>query len=198
MPPLAEKSHIVRQVCEALAAGDRVKASTIARRDYPFAPQNKGKRSFSALAATSVFLRDGFIDRYAGTQLVYPGALRLLSRLLPAEFPAHPNWKSSESHIIYYELFPTVDHIHPVARGGVNTPDNWATTSMILNSAKANWTLQELNWTLRPPGDSAAWDGMLHWFLEFIARSPEHLADNYIKTWHSVGARAIKSDRECR
>ena len=151
MLPLADKTQIVRQVCEALASGDTLKASAIARKDYPFAPQTRGKRSFSALAATSIFLRDGFIDRYAGTELVYPGALRLLSRLLPAEFPAHPNWKSSESHIIYYELFPTVDHIRPIARGGTNTPDNWATTSMILNSAKANWTLEELHWTLRPP-----------------------------------------------
>ncbi len=194
MLPLADKTQIVRQVCAALAAGNTLKASTIARREYPFVPQTGGKRSFSALAATSVFLHDGFIDRYSGTELIFPGALRLLSRLLPAEFPAHPNWKTSESHIIYYELFPTVDHIHPIARGGANTPDNWATTSMILNSAKANWTLEELHWTLFPPGNPAAWDGLLHWFLEFIARSPEHLADNYIKTWHSAATRATKSD----
>jgi 5-methylcytosine-specific restriction endonuclease McrA len=194
MLPLADKPQIVRQVCAALAAGDILKASAIARRDYPFATQSKGKRSFSPLVATSIFLRDGFIDRYSGTELVYPGALRLLSRLLPAEFPTHPNWKTSVSHIIYYELFPTVDHIRPIARGGANTADNWVTTSMILNSAKANWTLEELHWALLPPGNPAAWDGLLNWFREFISRSPEHLADNYIKTWHSAATRATKRD----
>jgi 5-methylcytosine-specific restriction endonuclease McrA len=192
MTPLAEKTRIVSEVCAALAAGDTAKASDIARRGYPFAPPTAGKRAFTALVATSVFLRDGFIDRYRGTQLVFPGVLRLLSRLLPAEFPAHPNWKMSESHVIYYELFPTVDHVIPIARGGTHTADNWVTTSMLINSAKANWTLDELRWTLLPPGDPANWDGLLQWFLEFIARSPEYLADNYIKTWHSAAQRAVK------
>ncbi len=192
MTPLADKTQIVRDVCSALAAGDTLAASDIARRDYPFTTQAAIKRSFSAFAASSIFVRDGFIDRYSGTQLVFPGVLRLLSRLLPAEFPAHPNWKMSESHMIYWELFPTVDHVVPVARGGSDTPDNSVTTSMVLNSAKSNWTLSELRWTLLPPGDPSSWDGMLHWFLDFISRSPEHLADNYIKTWHSAAKRVTK------
>ena len=192
MTPLADKTQIVRHVCEALAAGDTLKASEIARRDYPFAPQTAGKRSSSPFAATSIFLRDGFIDRYSGTQLVFPGVLRLLARLLPAEFPPHPNGKMSVSHIIYWELSPTLDHVIPIARGGADTSDNLVTTSMVLNSAKANWTLDELRWTLLPPGDPAAWDGLLQWFLDFILHSPEHLADNYIKTWHSAAKRVTK------
>ncbi len=189
MTPLADRTHPVRLVCDALSAGDTRKASDIAARDYPFALQTTAKRSLSAFAATSVFQRDGFIDRYSGTQLVFPGVLRLLSRLLPDEFPAHPNWKMSESHIIYWELFPTVDHIVPIARGGTDTSDNWVTTSMVLNSAKSNWTLEELRWTLLPPGDLSDWDGLVGWFLAFVADSPEHLADRYIKTWHSAARR---------
>ena len=138
-----------------------------------------------------MFLGDGFIDRYSGTQLVFPGVLRLLARLLPAEFPAHPNWKMSASHIIYWELFPTVDHVVPIARGGTDK-NNWITTSMVLNSAKSNWTLDELRWTLLPSGDPGTWDGLLRWFLAFISRSPEHLADSYIKTWHSAAKRVTK------
>ena len=196
MTPLADKTRVVRQVCGALAAGDNVQASEIARRDYPFAPYTIGKRAFSALQATSVFLRDGFVDRYSGTELVFPGVLRLLSRLLPDEFPAHPNWKTTESHLIYYELFPTIDHVLPIARGGANNADNWVTTSMVLNSAKANFTLEELRWTLLPPGDPASWDGLVQWFLEFISHSPEHLADTYIKTWHSAAKRTSKVANE--
>jgi hypothetical protein len=191
MTPLTDKTRIVKDVCGALAAGDIRSAAEIAQRDYPYLAQPATKRSFSAFAATSVFLRDGFIDRYSGTQLVFPGVLRLLSRLLPAEFPAHPNWKMSESHMIYWELFPTVDHVQPVARGGADAPENWATTSMVLNSAKSNWTLSELRWTLLPPGD-ASWDGMLQWFLDFVSRSPEHLADTYLKNWHSAATRATR------
>lgn len=142
--------------------------------------------------ATSVSLRDGFIDRYSGTQLVFPNVLRLLSRILPIEFPAHPNWKMSESHIIYWELFPTVDHIVPISRGGSHTAENWVTISTVLNSAKSNWTLNELRWTLLPSGDSDTWDGLLRWFLAFISGSPERLADKYIKTWHSAAKQITK------
>lgn len=49
-------------------------------------------------------------DRYSGTQLVFPGVLRLLSRLLRSEFPFHPNWKMSETHMVYWELFPRGSH----------------------------------------------------------------------------------------
>jgi hypothetical protein len=38
-----------------------------------------------------VFLRDGFLDRYTGSRLIFPATLRMLSQLLPEEFPAHPH-----------------------------------------------------------------------------------------------------------
>ena len=151
-----------------------------------------GKRSsFSAFEATSLFLRDGFIDRYTGTQLVFPGALRLLSLLLPVEFPWDRNWEPSVSHIISWDFFPTVDHVVPITRLEVpDSTDNWITTSMMLNNVKASRTLYELGWTILPPGDLATWDGLMRWFLEFISRSPEHLAHSYIKRWHSAAKRA--------
>jgi hypothetical protein len=34
----------------------------------------------------AVFARDGFVDRYSGERLVFPGTLRLLAKLLPNEF----------------------------------------------------------------------------------------------------------------
>jgi hypothetical protein len=78
------------------------------------------------------------VDRYSGLPLVFPGVLRLLSRLLPQEFPFHPNWKMAETHPAYWELFPTIDHVLPVSRGGVDSDVNWVTTSMLRNAAKAN------------------------------------------------------------
>ena len=192
MTPLHDRARTLQRVCEALAQGDRRQASEVARREYPFAPQTTRRSAITPAMATPVFLRDGFIDRYSGTRLVFPGALRLLSRLLPEEFPAHPNWKMAESHIAFWELFPTVDHLVPVARGGTHTADNWMTTSMVTNSAKANWTLEELGWKLMPPGDPSAWDGLVPWFLSFITCCPEHLQDGYIKTWHAAASRSWK------
>ena len=70
MTPLADKTQIVRRICDALAAGDTHKASEIARRDYPFTPRTtaQNKRYIRDFAATSVVLRDGFVAGTAGTQ----------------------------------------------------------------------------------------------------------------------------------
>ena len=165
-------------------------ASAIACREYPLLSQSATGRKYTELTCTRIFIRDGFLDRYSGQQLVFPGALRLLSLLLPAEFPAHPNWKMSESHMIYWELYPTIDHIIPVARGGADDQTNLVCTSMLRNSAKSNWTLEELGWILLPPGDYTQWDGLTGWLLKYIQHDPTHLQDKYIKRWHSAALRA--------
>jgi len=119
------KAQTIKAVCDSLLAGATNAAAAVARSGYPFAPPQSTGRAYTASECTSVFVRDGFIDRYSGTQLVFPGTLRLLSRLLPSEFPYHLNWKMTETHMVYWELFPTVDHIIPVARGGTDDDTNW-------------------------------------------------------------------------
>ena len=151
------KAQTIKAVCDNLLAGDAQAAGAIARNDYPFAPPQSTGRAYTEAECTTIFIRDGFIDRYSGTQLVFPGTLRLLSRLLPSDFPFHRNWKMTETHMVYWELFPTVDHIVPIARGGAHDETNWATTSMLRNSAKSNWTLEELGWQLVPAGDLREW-----------------------------------------
>jgi len=95
----------------------------------------------------------------------------------------------AESHIAYWELFPTVDHIVPLARGGPDDEGNWATTSMFRNSAKSNWTLEELGWTLYPPGEPRDWDGLMGWFLSFAEINPQILQDRYINRWYRAATR---------
>ncbi|MFF0818704.1 HNH endonuclease [Rhodococcus sp. NPDC003318] len=57
----------------------------------------------------------------------------------------------SQTHFAYWELFPTIDHIVPVTRGGADDESNWVTTSMLRNSAKAHWTLDELGGDFSQP-----------------------------------------------
>jgi len=185
------KPQTISRICDALLAGDRVVASQIAREHYPFAPIEAVTRKYSKTTATRLFIRDGFIDRYLGSHLIFPGTLRILSRVLPDEFPAHPNWKMNATHIMWWELFPTLDHVIPVARGGGDDDSNLVTTSMLRNSAKSNWTLDELGWHLLPPGDFAQWDGLLRWFFAFTEHDASHLADGYTRGWHTAASRAL-------
>lgn len=181
---MSEKSGIIKNICEALAHGNLSGAAGIARNEIPFEPIVPQKRSYTDAQAVKVFIRDGFIDRYSGKRLVFPGVLKLISILLPEEFPYHPNWKMSECHVLFWELSPTVDHIVPVARGGNDEESNWVCTSMLRNAAKAHWTLEELGWEVLPPGDYDEWDGMLGWFMDYMEKNTKLLEDSFLRRWH--------------
>jgi hypothetical protein len=193
--PAIDRVDTISRVCRALTAGRRSEASAIARQEYPFEPRAISRRKYAQWQSTQVFVRDGFIDRYFGNRLVFPGVLSLLSKLMPEEFPAHRNWKMTECHIAYWELLPTVDHIDPIARGGADDEANWVSTSMLHNAAKDQWTLQELGWVLKPPGNMKTWDGMIHWYLETAAANLSMVATGSARGWHRAAIRAIARDR---
>jgi hypothetical protein len=130
---------------------------------------------------THVFARDGFIDRYRGGELVYPPVLRVISAYFPEEFPYHKNGRMDLGHMAYWEVFPTIDHVVPVARGGEDAEGNWVCCSMRTNQIKSNWTLDELGWSLSPPGEMAEWDGMMGWFIDHLDRHPSLLAVPYLR-----------------
>lgn len=192
---MTEKANIIKSVCDALSVGNNSAASIIAKSQYPFVTPPQTKRTFTETQALRVFLRDGFIDRYSGSRLVFPPVLRVLSLAFPEEFPFHRNWKISETHPAYWELFPTLDHIIPVALGGQDDDDNLVSTSMLRNAAKAHWVLEELGWSLHPPGDLTRWDGMLAWFLDFAERDHQILRNKYIKRWYRAARSLGKGDR---
>ena len=91
--------------------------------------------------------KTGLSTAIQGTCLIFPPVLRILCIVLPSEFPFHPNWKRDVTHHAYWEIGATVDHPVPVTRGGADDESSWVTTSVARNSAKMNWTLDELGWT---------------------------------------------------
>lgn len=188
---MTDKAEAIASVCALLSNGDGGAASSLLKRDYPFAPDSITKRQYGAVESTRIFVRDGFRDRYTGERLIFPPVFRVLSHVLPGDFPFHPNWKTDLTHPAYWELGATVDHLVPVTRGGADDDTNWVTASMARNSAKMNWTLDELGWTLHPPGNFAEWDGLLNWFLRFTAAHPGCLTSGSMRQWHRAGKLAV-------
>jgi len=178
-----EKHRVIAAVGESLLRGTPDAAAKLLRETYPFEPVSTAKREYSALEATRVFMRDGFVDRYSGARLLFVPALRVISQVLPEQFPYHPNWKTDRTHVAYWELGATIDHVQPVTRGGADETRNWVTTSMAHNSAKAGSTLAEIGWTLQPAGDRSQWDGMLRWFLAYTAEHPELALSPAMRRW---------------
>ncbi|WP_434579223.1 hypothetical protein [Thermoanaerobacterium thermosaccharolyticum] len=131
-----------------------------------------------------IFLRDGFIDRYTGDKVVIPGILKVLSVYFPKDFPYQSHWKMEETHIAYWELVPTIDHIIPIATNGEDIEENWVTTSMLHNSIKSNWTLEQIGWKLVAPGNLNEWDGLTNLFISIVENNNNLLEDNYIRKWY--------------
>jgi hypothetical protein len=100
------------------------------------------------------FYRDGFLDRYSGVKPVHLGALRALSVIVP-----EGSLRMSQSHFASWELFPTIDHLLPVGRGGADDESNWMSWSLLRNSAKAHWALGELGWELSHPATTGSGTG---------------------------------------
>ena len=190
---MTDKSDTLTSVCDALAVGALDVAASTLKHGYPFVATAITSRRYGPIESTRVFVRDGFVDRYGGGRLVFPPVLRVLSTVLPVEFPYHANWKTNTTHPAYWELCATVDHVVPVSRGGGDDDSNWVTTSMVRNSAKLNYSLEELGWTLKPRGDLRAWDGLLGWFLRYVAAHGELSRAAWLKPWHRAAASAVRS-----
>jgi hypothetical protein len=158
---------------------------------YPFAPVPKVKRQYTPDQALSVFVRDGFVDRYTGGRLIFPPVLHVVHDLLPDVFPHHPAWKMTETHRAFDDLSATVDHVKPVAGGGADDPSNWVTTSMAVNFAKNNATLPGLQWSLHPPGRFEDWDGLLHWFVDYVGSNGPRHTRSAIRRWIAPAKRAL-------
>ena len=194
-PERRDKSAILAEVCAALSDRGTDAAAAVLHGRYRFDPEPVIKRRYGPLESTRVFFRDGFVDRYTGTRVVFPPVFRVLSLALPGDFPYHPAWKTELTHPAYWELGATIDHVVPVSRGGSDDPSNWVTASMASNSAKMNWTIEELDWALHPPGDPRVWDRLLGWFLEYAERHPNVLTGR-IRDWHRAARLAVAEGRE--
>ena len=184
---------VIAAACQEISKGGLYRAREIISADYPFISFASAGRNYSVYQKTKIFIKDGFIDRYSGERLVFPGALRLLSILIPEEFPFHRNWKTSACHIAYWQLLPTIDHIVPVSRGGENVEENWVCTSQLRNSAKSNWLLKELGWSLHGKGNLDKWDGMINWYISFLDTNPHYLENKYLHAWHRAAKLEINT-----
>ncbi len=100
----------------------------------------------------------------------------------------------TQTHIAYWELVPTIDHIYPIAKGGQDNEENWVTTSMKNNSIKSNYTIEEIHWSLYPKGKIEEWDGLTKIFIQLVNKDKELLKDAYIKNWYNISIKFFNID----
>lgn len=186
-----DKTLLIQNICSLLLENKKSDCIDLAKSNYPFVDRLIPKRQYSKFQMCQVFLKDGFIDRYSGDKLLFPGLIKILTIEFPEIFKYHRNWKMTETHMIYWELFPTIDHLVPVSRGGRDNIDNWITTSMIRNSAKSNWTIEEIGWTLHDKGNLCNWDGLTKYFIDLTNKNTDYEKDSYVRGWKTGLIKAI-------
>ena len=172
-----EKIDAIELSATMLLQGDLAEANAVIDKEYPFHKIIVQGRIYADKEKMEQFIRDGFIDRYSGQKLVNPGILKVLSHYMPQTFPYHAHWKMEECHNANREFVPTVDHIYPDALGGADSMENWATTSMLHNSIKSNWTLEQLNWKLHDAGNYEKYDGLTALLVKLGEKNRELLKD---------------------
>lgn len=168
-----DKALLIKNICDLLLDEKRQDSIAFANDNYSFINSLPQKRQHSKFQMCKIFLRDGFIDRYSGDKLLFPGLIKILTIEFPDIFKYHRNWKMSDTHMVYWDLFPTIDHLIPTSRGGPDNESNWNTTSMIRNSAKSNWTIEEIGWKLHEKGQLDNWDGLVNYFIELTNKNPD-------------------------
>lgn len=175
------------EIADALTHGDIAKAQSLATRQFPWERSTAARKGITTVRALRIFIRNRFIDRYSGSRLIFPGALLAIGKLLPDHFPMHPTWKAGESYHVFWELWPVIDHVRPVTRGGAHDESNFVTTSTNNNVAKGNALVSELEWTLLPePGPEETWDGLVSWYREIVRLHTDLLSFGQIQSWNSA------------
>jgi hypothetical protein len=137
-----------------------------------------------------IYKRDGFICRYSPERfkLLHPGAIRVLSLLLPIEIPTELSShnipaKYATNSPIWFDIWPAVDHFVPKASGGSNVDDNLVCCSWWRNDTKKAIPFEDTGWVLGDRGHLSAWDGLTGWLKKMIEKNPELTNDVMVRNW---------------
>jgi 5-methylcytosine-specific restriction endonuclease McrA len=143
-----------------------------------------------------IFRRDSFTCRYCGGATIPPPVLRVVSSLFPDLFPYHKNWKADSTHPAYLSRASTCDHVLPGARpeSRQHLEDPWTqeenllTACWLCNMRKADLSLKQLGWTVKPPA-TTEWDGLTAMY-EALWNAAEKPDPNYHRPWLAAFSRS--------
>lgn len=146
----------------------RLAATARARCSSGEVPSARRTRRTVARVKSVTFARDHWTCRFCGARTIDLRILRGLSRLFPETLPFHPNWRFSESHLIYWTHSTSLEHAIPFARGGADEPSNFVTTCYACNDARGDLLLKEIGWALQPIADTD-WQGLTDYLADLNA-----------------------------
>lgn len=166
---------LVRDAALLLIRGDVANAAKILRRvdavrvarpprprpgqEPPILPDRERVRAIGRERAVAVFRRDHWACCYCGRLLVHANVLEHVARLVGDVFPwVSHHMPKAGTHPAIERLYPNVEHVLPLARGGDNSDENVRACCTPCNEWKGDCTPEEASLTPQPVG--AGWDGL--------------------------------------
>lgn len=110
-----------------------------------------------------IFLRDKWMCRYCGEEVLFSPALKVLDEQVPDKGYYHRNGRANKMSPMLLNKSGAIDHIHPVSDGGGNEFDNLVSSCWKCNSSKSNdlspnWINKIIPIEELKPAEG--WDGM--------------------------------------
>jgi hypothetical protein len=155
-----ELVELLARVANAFVAGRAKEAAKLMDSIRFEPPQAEATPDLRTPQKARVFKRDRFSCRYCGTPTIPPIILRVFSALYPVEFPFDPHWNTRVSHIAYWSVSASVDHVLARSTGGGDDIDNLVTACWSCNQLKSNVPLERLEKQLQEIDEASTWDGL--------------------------------------
>jgi 5-methylcytosine-specific restriction endonuclease McrA len=175
MPDQDDYPAALATIVAHLVSGDRDEAERLMA-DIAYTRREVARRpAIGPPLKVRVHRRDHWTCRYCGRKVILYPVMHLLGLIFPDQFPHTPNWKGGQTHPAVAACSSAVDHKVPGSQGGAwLAEDNLVTACAPCNAAKADFTLEQLGWQLRPIALSS-WDGLSGSYRDLwqIAGSPQ-------------------------
>ncbi len=112
-----------------------------------------------------------------------------MADLYPFELPFHTRYKRGHTHPLFWTRVAEADHIVPGSIGGDwKDLDNLGTACVACNARKGNYTVEDLDWSVRQATPDPRWDGMVSLFRPLWRQLPPSRQPRY-----QIWLRALKA-----
>lgn len=116
-----------------------------------------------------IWHRDGWLCRYCGEPIFFAPALQQLDQMNPGHGYYHPNGRHGSMLELLAKRWASIDHVHPHARGGEDSEDNYVSACWECNNRMGDRP-RKLPPLRRPDSD---WDGLSSIYPQLIMNSSD-------------------------
>jgi len=181
---LAGQAGEAAEVLSTLAKDDPVKRPRFESSNSPPGLERAKRENLNNAIRARVYRRDGWRCRYCRRKLVVPGILELITTLCPGFNGLRPghHMPYASTELAVERVYPNVDHVHAVAKGGPWLDEaNHVTACTPCNASKNDRS----GWV---PGEIVqdGWDGLTSLYRALAERVVDGRQSYHVKWFRDI------------